>query len=115
MVALRKWSAVLAVGFALAQPLMAHDMSKMDGMGASNAAAKPAKTPLATGAAFDSTHRLWVAWVEGQHVVVAHADKADGKRLALSPPVTVNAMPEPIYTSAENRPKIAASPDAKTI
>jgi hypothetical protein len=115
MVALRKWAAVLAAGFALTQALMAHDMSKMDGMGASSTAAKPAKTPLATGAAFDSKHRLWVAWVEGRHVVVAHSDSADGKRLALSPPVTVNAMPEPIYTSAENRPKIAASPDAKTI
>jgi Neuraminidase (sialidase) len=29
--------------------------------------------------------------------------------------VIVNAMPEPIYTSAENRPKIAASPDARTL
>jgi hypothetical protein len=44
--------------------------------------------------------------------VVAHSDD---RGRTLSPPVTVNAMPEPIYTSAENRPKIAASPDAKTI
>ncbi|MBP0591459.1 exo-alpha-sialidase [Paraburkholderia sp. LEh10] len=97
-------------------PHAAHGM-QMDmtgGMAASAAggAAKSGKTPLATGAAFDSTHRLWVAWVEGQHVVVAHSDD---KGRTLSPPVTVNAMPEPIYTSAENRPKIAASPDAKTI
>ncbi|MBN3757882.1 exo-alpha-sialidase [Paraburkholderia sp. Tr-20389] len=131
MVALRKWAAAWAAGFSLIQPLMAHEAAgdshamhgmQMDtqggGMSMSGGAAKASqavKTPLATGAAFDSKHRLWVTWVEGQHVVVAHADKADGKRLALTPPVTVNAMPEPIYTSAENRPKIAASPDAKTI
>ncbi|AUT67558.1 hypothetical protein SAMN05192544_105032 [Paraburkholderia hospita] len=133
MDALRKWAAVWAVGFSLTQPLMAHDASGdahaahgmqmdmagskggKDGMGGINmgaAVAKPAKTPLATGAAFDAKHRLWVAWVEGQHVVVAHSDD---RGRTLSPPVTVNAMPEPIYTSAENRPKIAASPDATTI
>ncbi|MEI6000515.1 exo-alpha-sialidase [Paraburkholderia bengalensis] len=115
MDALRKWMATLAAGLALTQPLMAHDMAGgMAGMGGSSGAgaAKSAKTPLATGAAFDAKHRLWVAWVEGQHVVVAHSDD---KGRTLSPPVTVNALPEPIYTSAENRPKIAASPDAKTI
>ncbi|WP_244105368.1 hypothetical protein [Burkholderia cepacia] len=66
------------------------------------------KQPLATGAAFDTHHRLWGAWVEGAHVVVAQSDDA-GR--TLSAPATVNAMPEPIYTSAENRPKIATSPD----
>ncbi|MCR5896604.1 MULTISPECIES: hypothetical protein [Burkholderia] len=66
------------------------------------------KQPLATGAAFDAHHRLWGAWVEGAHVVVAQSDDA-GR--TLSAPATVNAMPEPIYTSAENRPKIASSPD----
>ncbi|MCA7928859.1 hypothetical protein LGM45_07445 [Burkholderia cepacia] len=66
------------------------------------------KQPLATGAAFDAHHRLWGAWVEGAHVVVAQSDDA-GR--TLSAPATVNAMPEPIYTSAENRPKIATSPD----
>ena len=82
MDALRKWAAVWAVGFSLTQPLMAHDASGdvhaahgmqmdmagskggKDGMGGMNmgaAAAKPAKAPLATGAAFDAKHRLWVA------------------------------------------------------
>jgi len=82
MVALRKWMAVLAAGLSLTQPLMAQDMPadhqaahgmKMEVM-AGMGAAKPAKAPLATGAAFDAKHRLWVAWVEGQHVVVAHSD-----------------------------------------
>ncbi|WP_431207329.1 hypothetical protein [Burkholderia cepacia] len=68
------------------------------------------KQQLATGAAFDTHHRLWVAWVEGAHVVVAHSD--DSGR-TLSAPVTVNAMPEPICTSAEDRPKIATSPDVQ--
>ncbi|OXH82155.1 glycosyl hydrolase, partial [Burkholderia multivorans] len=70
------------------------------------------KAPLATGAAFDAQHRLWVAWVEGAHVVVAHSDDA-GR--TLSAPVVVNAMPEPIYTSAENRPKVATSPDGRAV
>ncbi|KVF19861.1 hypothetical protein WJ06_17100 [Burkholderia cepacia] len=71
-------------------------------------AAPAQQQPLATGAAFDAHHRLWGAWVEGAHVVVAQSDDA-GR--TLSAPATVNAMPEPIYTSAENRPKIASSPD----
>lgn len=68
------------------------------------------KQPLATGAAFDAHHRLWGAWVEGAHVVVAQSEDA-GR--TLSAPATVNAMPESIYTSAENRPKIATSPDVQ--
>ncbi|WP_334007017.1 hypothetical protein [Burkholderia cepacia] len=68
------------------------------------------KQPLATGAAFDMHHRLWGAWVEGAHVVVAQSDDA-GR--TLSAPATVNAMPEAIYTGAENRPKIATSPDVQ--
>lgn len=34
-------------------------------------------------------------------------------QVARCPPVTVDAMPEPIYTSAENRSKIATSPDVQ--
>jgi hypothetical protein len=119
MVALKKWLVVLiacaapyaafADGAAPASDAAdAHTMMQMD----MPAPVKAAKTPLATGAAFDSRHRLWVAWVEGQHVVVAHSDD---RGHTLSAPVVVNAMPEPIYTSAENLPKIAASPDARTV
>lgn len=68
------------------------------------------KQLLATGVAFDTHHRLWGAWVEGAHVVVAHSDDA-GR--TLSAPVTVDAMPEPICTSAGNRPKIATSRDVQ--
>lgn len=84
-----------------------HDVPK-----AADSHAAPAqhKQPLATGAAFDTYHRPWGAWVEGAHVVVAHSDDA-GR--TLSAPVTVDAMPEPIYTSAENLPKIATSPDVQ--
>ena len=77
-----------------------------------SAAAQQQKQPLATGAALDARHRLWVTWVEGAHVVVAHSDDA-GR--TLSAPVTVNAMAELIYTSAENRPKIATSPDGRAV
>jgi hypothetical protein len=93
-------------------PMMHMDMSGSSPTMASAPGAKSAKTPLATGAAFDAKHRLWVAWVEGEHVVVAHSDD---RGRTLSAPVIVNAMPEPVYTSAENRPKIATSPDARTV
>jgi hypothetical protein len=95
-----------------AQPMMHMDMSGSSPTMAGMQETKPPKTPLATGAAFDTKHRLWVAWVEGEHVVVAHSDD---RGRSLSAPVIVNAMPEPIYTSAENRPKIATSPDARTV
>ncbi|BBA41437.1 hypothetical protein ACUXSM_002250 [Burkholderia sp. 132550021-2] len=68
------------------------------------------KQPLATGAAFDMHHRLWVPWVEGAHVVVAHSDDPGD---TLSAPVTVNAMPEPIYTSAGNRLRITQYANAE--
>ncbi|HEY4353986.1 MAG TPA: sialidase family protein [Paraburkholderia sp.] len=92
--------------------MMHMDMSDSSPMKASASGTKAAKAPLATGAAFDAKHRLWVAWVEGEHVVVAHSDD---RGRTLSAPVIVNAMPEPVYTSAENRPKIATSPDARTV
>ncbi|MPV58553.1 hypothetical protein CFB46_08835 [Burkholderia sp. HI2761] len=64
----------------------------------------------APGAAFDARHRSWGAWGGGAHVVVAQSDDA---RSTLSAPVAVNALPEPIYTSAETRPKRATSPDGR--
>lgn len=120
MVAVRHRLAGVALA-AFACGALAHDAQPAAGASSAHAAhmamdaataGAAQKTPLATGAAFDARHRLWVAWVEGQHVVVAHSDDA-GRTLA--PPVTVNALPEPIYTSAENRPKLAASPDGRAI
>ncbi|WP_205189995.1 sialidase family protein, partial [Burkholderia sp. LMG 13014] len=119
MVAVRSLAAGGALWFAWLSSAGAHDAQDVPKAADSHAAhmsmqAAPAqqKQPLATGAAFDARHRLWVAWVEGAHVVVAHSDDA-GR--TLSAPVTVNAMPEPIYTSAENRPKIATSPDGRAV
>ncbi|WP_404842129.1 hypothetical protein [Burkholderia contaminans] len=81
---------------ALLSPAGAHDAHGVPKAADSHSAhmgmqAAPArqKQPLATGAAFDMHHRLWVAWVEGAHVVVAHSNDAGG---TLSAPVTVNAM-----------------------
>ncbi|AIO25657.1 hypothetical protein [Burkholderia cepacia] len=115
MVTVKSLAAGGALWCALLSTAGAHDTHVVPKAADSRAAhmsmqAAPAqqKQPLATGAAFDTHHRLWGAWVEGAHVVVAHSDAA-GR--TLSAPVTVNAMPEPIYTSAENRPKIATSPD----
>ncbi|KVS74991.1 hypothetical protein [Burkholderia cepacia] len=117
MVAVKSLAAGGALWCALLSTAGAHDTHDVPKAADSHAAhvsmqAAPAqhKQPLATGVAFDTHHRLWVAWVEGAHVVVAHSDDA-GR--TLSAPVTVDAMPEPIYTSAENRPKIATSRDVQ--
>ena len=116
MVAVKSFAAGCALWLAALSPAGAHDAPKTADPHAAHmsmqAAPAQQKQPLATGAAFDARHRLWVAWVEGVHVVVAHSDDA-GR--TLSAPVTVNAMPEPIYTSAENRPKIATSPDGRAV
>ncbi|UIY57559.1 hypothetical protein [Burkholderia cepacia] len=114
MVTVKSLAAGGALWCALLSTAGAHDAHVLPKAADSRAAhmsmqAAPAQQqPLATGAAFDAHHRLWGAWVEGAHVVVAQSDDA-GR--TLSAPATVNAMPEPIYTSAENRPKIASSPD----
>ncbi len=57
-------------------------------------------TPSAT---FDDLGRLWVAFVQGQHVYVSHS--ADLGR-TYSPPVKVNIEPEEAEHNGENRPKI---------
>ncbi|QCP50620.1 exo-alpha-sialidase [Trinickia violacea] len=108
-------NAVIGAGASGARASHATHRGGMEMSGAhasAHASSQAAKAPLATGAAFDARHRLWAAWVEGQHILVAHSDD---KGRTLSAPVVVNAMPEPIYTSSENRPKVAASPDARTI
>lgn len=119
MVAVKSFAAGCVLWLAVLTPAGAHDAHDASKAADPHAAhmnmqAAPAqqKQPLATGAAFDARHRLWVAWVEGAHVVVAHSDDA-GR--TLSAPVPVNAMPEPVYTSAENRPKIATSPDGRAV
>ncbi len=110
MVAVKSLAAGGALWCALLSTAGAHDTHDVPKAADSHAAPAQHKQPLATGVAFDTHHRLWVAWVEGAHVVVAHSDDA-GR--TLSAPVTVDAMPEPIYTSAENLPKIATSPDVQ--
>lgn len=62
---------------------------------------------LGASAAFAPDGRLWVVSVQGKHVVLRHSDDA-GR--TLSAPVIVNAQPEPISASGENRPKIALGP-----
>ncbi|KVT13930.1 hypothetical protein WT24_00775 [Burkholderia sp. MSMB1078WGS] len=74
-------------------------------------AAPRRKQPLATGAAFDARCPLWVAWVDGAHVV----DPRDDAGRTLSAPVTVYTVPERIYTRADNRPKHATSPDRRAV
>lgn len=59
------------------------------------------RTPTA---AFDSTGRLWAAYVIGEFVHVANS--VDGGK-TWSRARRVNSEPEPVYTNGENRPKIA--------
>ncbi|VWD01896.1 glycosyl hydrolase [Burkholderia contaminans] len=117
MVAVRSLAAGGAPWLALLSQAGAHDAHNVPKAADSHAThmsmqAAPAqqKQPLATGAAFDAHHRMWGTWVEGVPIVVAHSDDAGG---TLSEPVTVNAMQEPVYTSAENRPKIAQYANAE--
>lgn len=75
----------------------AHDM-KMD-MGSGSA--------LGASAAFDAHGRLWLVSARGEHVVLQHA--AD-PGTPLGTPVVVNAKPEAVYATGENRPKIVFGP-----
>lgn len=59
---------------------------------------------LGASAAFDAHGRLWLVTARAGHVLLQHSDDF-GK--TLSTPVEVNAKPEKIYDSGENRPKIA--------
>ncbi|GBH26193.1 sialidase family protein [Burkholderia vietnamiensis] len=122
MVAVKSFAAACALWLATLSCAAAHDLRDTHAAPqaadphAAHMSMQPApaqqKPPLATGAAFDARHRLGVAWVEGAHVVVAHSDDAGRTPSA---PVTVNAMPEPIYTGAENRPKLGMSPDGRAV
>lgn len=69
--------------------------------------AMPKEPPLGASAAFDAHGRLWVVDAVQDHVRLRHSDDL-GR--TLSPPVPVNAKPEPIYAEGENRPKIAFGP-----
>jgi hypothetical protein len=78
---------------------IAHDGMAMMHMG---------KSPeLGASAALDTHGRLWLVDAANGHVRLRHSDDL-GK--TLSAPVDVNVQAEPIYDSAENRPKIALGP-----
>lgn len=79
---------------------LAHD-APMAGM---HMHAEPA---LGASATFGAQGRLWLVSVRGGHVWLQHSDDL-GK--TLSAPVKVNGVPENIYASGENRPKIALGP-----
>lgn len=69
-----------------------------------------AEPALGVGAAFDARGRLWLARVQGGHVLVSRSDdlgKTFGK------PVVVNPVAEKIYASGENRPEIAVGPQGQ--
>jgi hypothetical protein len=78
-----------------------------DGMAMMNMSKGP---ELGASAAFDAHGRLWVVDAANGHVRLRHSDDF-GK--TLSPPIDVNTQAEPIYDSAENRPKIALGPHAE--
>lgn len=63
------------------------------------------KTPSAI---LSQDGRLWVAFVQGQYVYVANSENMG---VDFSMPVRANAVPEPVYTNGENRPKIALGPE----
>lgn len=60
----------------------------------------------APSAAVDADDRLWVTFVQNQHVYVVYSDD---KGATYSEPVQVNATPEDTEFNGENRPKIVLS------
>ena len=90
---------ILALLFLLPLTVLAHD---------DMAAMHMAKGPqLGASAAFDTHGRLWLVDAANGHVQLRRSDDL-GK--TLSTPIDVNAQAEPIYDSAENRPKITFGP-----
>ncbi|MCR4348125.1 MAG: hypothetical protein NUV55_13135 [Sulfuricaulis sp.] len=63
-----------------------------------------ARPPLAVSAAFDARSRLWLARVEGGHVLLSISEN---RGASFSTPVRVNPDPERVAAEGENRPKIA--------
>ncbi len=53
---------------------------------------------------FDSSGRLWVAFVQGEYL---YSSYSDDQGLNYSPPTRINPIAETIYADGENRPKIA--------
>ena len=63
-------------------------------------------TPSAT---FDQNGRLWLTYVQDQHVYVSHSDDFGE---SYSPSVVVNKIPEDAEHNGENRPKIIVDADS---
>ncbi|MCE1244855.1 sialidase family protein [Oryzomicrobium sp.] len=94
-------------------PARAHEGHEGHGAPTASKGAKAPRPPLAVGAAFDGSGRLWrvrVAPEQGGRLVVDHSDDLGAH---FSAPVAVNAVPEPVAAEGELRPDIlAALPDA---
>ncbi len=63
----------------------------------------------APSATFDSDGRLWVTFVQDQHVYVSHSDDLGA---SYSPAVLVNSIAEDAEHNGENRPKIVVDSDS---
>jgi hypothetical protein len=87
-------------------PLAAIAQGNMDAMKSMDMSMSQ-RPKLGATAAFDAKGRLWVVDAANDHVRLRYSDDF-GK--TFSTPVDVNAQPEPIYDSSENRPKIAIGP-----
>ncbi|MEW5944218.1 MAG: sialidase family protein [Pseudomonadota bacterium] len=105
---------LLAATLAIANPALAHDHAEHSQTGATPPAAAQAnmekvwkealaRQPLAAMATFDAGGRLWLAKVQGGHVLVS---RSDNRGKTFGPAVKVNPEPENIAADGENRPKI---------
>ncbi len=70
------------------------------------------EAPLGASAAFAPDGRLWLVTASADHVLLRHSD--DFGR-TLSPAMRVNAAPEPVSASGENRPKIVLGPQGEIL
>ena len=65
------------------------------------------KCASTTSAHFDKQGTLWVAWYSAGHIYIS---RSHDKGQTFDQPVTVNRIPELVYSRGENRPKIAFGP-----
>lgn len=104
----------LLVATAISGPAFAHDHADHRTPGAAAPAAAQAnmekiwkeslaKQPLAATATFDSQGQLWLAKVQGGHIIVS---RSDNRGKTFGPSVKANPEPENIAADGENRPKI---------
>ena len=100
-ITLRKWAAIALLLIASTSTAASNDCDETNPL-----SIHCGDAPSAT---FDGNGRLWVTFVQDQHVYVSHSDDL-GESYSI--PVVVNPVPEDAEHNGENRPKIIVDADS---